>query len=832
MNEKKTLSERLKQSVNEIIQPFADLVNAPRALWAIYVSYLLEGLVYFGVLTILLMYLSDFIGLRESFGSIVVSFFTGGITLAMLFLGGLADKIGVRRALLLALGLMFVGRIFLAASGTFFDMDGGANSLSFIFVLIALFIVVIGYGTYQPASYAGIKQYTTKKNAAMGYALIYGLMNLGAFFSGVLSPTIRNIFMDMNPNTEPEYGLVAVYWVYIVLTLLAFLSIAFILTKKASDRAMKIAKEDRDKDKVSENSDEKNKDHSSQLDKPRKPLFDGVITILLAFFVLLFGVFIYNIITSKDYKAIEILSDYEYSLNQVNKQIKRGFDREDDLGELKRLVSKHISNVKEFSDDFKKPELNDPGIKSEAKIDESVFRLIKEKLRIDYNYYKDFTDEKLYLANLKVRNNEKLFNSMRVHGLYSLLIAYSLVADVDEEVINEQRRRFRNIGLDEEMVPLSEAMAKEIRETAALNLVPRLKKYISYKETYIKELENSLSDKSEYIILNRLKADHNFFKKIIEEISEAENKRIIELLSQKLLYDTDVLFDIANDINRISEENKIKVVNVLDSFVTSNKKYVKEVRSIVDNAVNIPFSTSFSRWLMRYGLFLIPAIILLILIVMIILRRRPEHPFNDMKFVYFIFILIPVQTLFAHNWLTLPMYINRAFAGIEFLGNDVGNTFEFFSNLNPILIFFLAPFVAAITSRANVYRMMIWGTFIMGAPTFLLTIGPNVYLLLLYILLMSIGEALWQPRFLQYVAEIAPEGKAGSYMGIAQFPWFLTKVVTGLYSGYFLAEYCPAIGPQNTEMMWFIYALIAMVSTAGLIMAKKWISRSLAERQS
>ena len=157
----------------------------------------------------------------------------------------------------------------------------------------------------------------------------------------------------------------------------------------------------------------------------------------------------------------------------------------------------------------------------------------------------------------------------------------------------------------------------------------------------------------------------------------------------------------------------------------------------------------------------------------------------------------------------------------------MGDNFEFFSNLNPILIFFLAPMVAAITSKAKVYPMMIWGTFVMAAPTFLLVLPPAPVFLLSYILLMSIGEAMWQPRFLQWVAEIAPEGQTGTYMGIGQFPWFLTKVLTGLYSGAFLAKYCPVVGPQNTQLMWLVYSIVAMVSPAVLLMARGWMVKGM-----
>jgi hypothetical protein len=199
-----------------------------------------------------------------------------------------------------------------------------------------------------------------------------------------------------------------------------------------------------------------------------------------------------------------------------------------------------------------------------------------------------------------------------------------------------------------------------------------------------------------------------------------------------------------------------------------------------------------------------------------------NFPLKDMRFLYFIFILIPVQTLFAHNWLTLPQYCSRAFTGV------VSDNFEFFVNLNPIMIFILTPMIAALTIKKNPYKMMIAGTLVMASPPFLLTIGPNIYTLFSYLLIMTIGEAMWQPRFLQWVAEIAPKGMTGIYMGIGQFPWFLTKVVTSLYAGWFLMHYCPAGIPpsqMHTETMWFFYGLIAVISPIGLYLARKWMMK-------
>ena len=199
-----------------------------------------------------------------------------------------------------------------------------------------------------------------------------------------------------------------------------------------------------------------------------------------------------------------------------------------------------------------------------------------------------------------------------------------------------------------------------------------------------------------------------------------------------------------------------------------------------------------------------------------------RHPLADAKFSFFIFCLIPVQTLFTYNWLVLPEYISRSYSGW------VGEYFEIASNANPILIFIMVPIVTVLTNKAPVYKMMIIGTAVMAAPAFLLTMGTNVVLLGAFILLMTIGEAMWQPRFLQYAAEIAPKGRTGAYMGIAQFPWFLTKVLVPLlYSGYMMEHYCPAEGVGNPQFMWLVFGCIAISSPILLILARSWIGKSM-----
>lgn len=459
-------------ALREVIQPIRDFVRIPRALSiGVNLPYFIEGLVYFGTLTVLTKYLSENVALGDIRAGHLTALLTGGITAAMFVLGELGDRWGARRALLCSLSFLVLGRVCMALGETL-HLPVGAWRPLMLLNLLGMSLIITGYGSYQPTAYAAVKQYTDEKTAAMGYAMLYALANLGAFASGLVSPWVRHA----SEARFPPNGITGVFWMYVGLTVVALLITAVGLPRRA---------------------------------------------------------------------------------------------------------------------------------KAEPEI-----------------------------------------------------VARALAA------------------------------------------APA---------------------------------------------------------------------DLATDLTPKPPEPAL-------------------------------FSAAWIR----------------------------SHPLWDRKFAFFIFILIPVQTLFAHGWLTLPLYIERAFRHAPW----VSQNFEFFSNLNPLLIFVLTPLLTALTARTDVYKMMIIGTAIMAAPTLLLTVGPSPALLLLYTLTMSIGEALWQPRFLQYVAEIAPPGKTGMYMGVAQLPWFLTKLLTGMYSGWFLKKYCPAEGPQNTEFMWLVYSAIAMASPVCLLLARNWVGRSISQRRS
>jgi POT family proton-dependent oligopeptide transporter len=200
-------------------------------------------------------------------------------------------------------------------------------------------------------------------------------------------------------------------------------------------------------------------------------------------------------------------------------------------------------------------------------------------------------------------------------------------------------------------------------------------------------------------------------------------------------------------------------------------------------------------------------------------------PLSNARFMFFIFALMPVQTLFAYQFLVMPQFVTRAFSDV------VANNMEMIVNVtNPLIIVLGVPVITAMTRKVPVYRMMIIGSLVSAVPTFFFLLGPSFWLLMAYLVLFSIGEALWQPRFLQYAAELAPEGKTGAYIAFANMPWFMIKFIAGWYTGRMMDIYCPAEGALNTEAMWLIYGLVAMISPVVLVLAAKWVGKGLKEK--
>ena len=113
--------------------------------------------------------------------------------------------------------------------------------------------------------------------------------------------------------------------------------------------------------------------------------------------------------------------------------------------------------------------------------------------------------------------------------------------------------------------------------------------------------------------------------------------------------------------------------------------------------------------------------------------------------------------------------------------------------INPlmVIIFTLTGLSVMFTSRFNPIGVITMGAGIGGVGPLLMTFGPFVWALVAYVVVTTIGEIIWAPVILTYLANVATEGSEASWMALGSLPLFLSKLLTGGLTGTLTSTYCP-----------------------------------------
>lgn len=153
------------------------------------------------------------------------------------------------------------------------------------------------------------------------------------------------------------------------------------------------------------------------------------------------------------------------------------------------------------------------------------------------------------------------------------------------------------------------------------------------------------------------------------------------------------------------------------------------------------------------------------------------------RFVVFTLITVNLKGIFRHLDATLPKYLVREH------GQSVPKGTIY--SINPFIIIFLVPVVSAMTTRYEHFTMIHVGSYVSAASVFILALSSSIPAAIMFIVLLSLGEALWSPRFYDYTVSVAPEGKEGTFMAMSSAPLFVATLPTGR------EQLCPHAQPNR-----------------------------------
>lgn len=159
---------------------FRSLREYHASFWTANLSELFERVAFYGMTTILVLFLTKSRGFPNS-TAIVVGGYFGLFTYGLAaFSGFLADALGYRRAMLSAYALLAVGYFLtVTVQGT-------------VPILAALALVAFGASLIKPSITGTVQKVCTEPQRALGFSIYYTLVNIGGFIGPNLGGQIRD----------------------------------------------------------------------------------------------------------------------------------------------------------------------------------------------------------------------------------------------------------------------------------------------------------------------------------------------------------------------------------------------------------------------------------------------------------------------------------------------------------------------------------------------------------------------------------------------------------------------------------------------------------------
>ncbi len=174
-----------------------------RAFWTANVVELLERGAWYGVFVAITLYLSRILAYSDVEAATVSGIFSAGLYLLPTFSGAWADRIGFRRALLLAFALLTLGyggmwllpalieSAGLAHYGREVEFTGLQHSgTRWLFVPVML-LVMVGGSFIKSVITGTVAHETTPSTRARGYSIFYAMVNIGSFGGKTIVQPLR-----------------------------------------------------------------------------------------------------------------------------------------------------------------------------------------------------------------------------------------------------------------------------------------------------------------------------------------------------------------------------------------------------------------------------------------------------------------------------------------------------------------------------------------------------------------------------------------------------------------------------------------------------------------
>jgi MFS family permease len=221
-----------------------------------------------------------------------------------------------------------------------------------------------------------------------------------------------------------------------------------------------------------------------------------------------------------------------------------------------------------------------------------------------------------------------------------------------------------------------------------------------------------------------------------------------------------------------------------------------------------------TSYMLTFGSAAVGATIALLLVVFLVKETKPElsaaerperagggyrYIFSDVGFIAFCLASVLLWMAYEPFMQVLPVYMKEGFAIPE-------SGFGLIMTVNALMVVLFQFAVTRVTEKYRDAYVMAAGALWTGLGAVAAIIANNVWLFLFSMVILTIGELIWAPTSISFVARIAPIDMRGRYMAVYGMVNGIAWGVGPIANGYVYDNVAP-VG------VWYLVTLLATVGT-------------------
>jgi proton-dependent oligopeptide transporter, POT family len=191
---------------------------------------------------------------------------------------------------------------------------------------------------------------------------------------------------------------------------------------------------------------------------------------------------------------------------------------------------------------------------------------------------------------------------------------------------------------------------------------------------------------------------------------------------------------------------------------------------------------------------------------------------SNPRFMLFLLIFTGYWIVFWQEFIALPLYISTYI-------NPHADT-ELILVADPLTVIALTLVISFLTKWLPAFHAITLGTLITSLAWIILIVRPTVFMAVITLIVVAIGEIVQQPRYYEYISRLAPPGQQGTYMGFAFLPLGIGSLIGGKFSGWLMHHFGEEL--HRPEMVWWSVVGVGVTTTLLLWIYDRLILREAA----